>query len=478
MGTRAPTAQPNPAGTECPADDVLGAHLARELDDKDTERVGAHIDRCNTCRELVVAFTRTPLTPAPSGSLASGSIDLSRSLPSAFGGRYQLKRLIGTGGMGAVYEALDVNLHRLVALKVLRVAPEAPHERTEAASRLVREARAMAVLSHRHVVAVYDVGQDAEQVFVAMQLIDGSTLRAWLAAQPRRPLQVLRVLADAGAGLAAAHAAGLVHRDFKPDNVLISRRGTARVTDFGLARRADLLADAGPERRDTDRGSRPIIVEMLADNHTVTRTGAVVGTPAYMAPEQAQGHASDARADQFSFCVTAWEALYGQRPFAGTTWSEIYANVMRGSITEPPRGSRVPRRVERALRRGLTADPAARFPSMSALLAVLELALRKPGMRKRGWMITFIALGAAIAAVLIWDHGKEVIADLQAEDPPAAATTATLRRLEADVAALPAAERAVYEPLLKTARGAIARGDDATATRALDELSTRLGLRR
>src|SRR5262249_31601989 len=157
-------------------------------------------------------------------------------------------------------------------------------------------------------------------------------------------------------GLAAAHAARLIHRDFKPDNVLVSRRGTARVTDFGLARRASFeVNDTSPER-----SSRPKVVDVEAGDN-VTRSGAVLGTPAYMPPEQTQGRPCGARADQFSFCVTAWEALYGTRPFAGTTWSEIYGNVVGGRITAPDVKTRVPRAIEKALRRGLSVSPDSRF---------------------------------------------------------------------------------------------------------------------
>jgi serine/threonine protein kinase len=229
----------------------------------------------------------------------------------------------------------------------------------------------MAELSHRNVVTVYDVGVHGEHVFVAMQLIDGTTLREWLSTQTRSMYQVLRVLCEAGAGLAAAHAVRLVHRDFKPDNVMVSKRGTARVTDFGLARRADL--DSAELSASASRLSRVKVVE-VDDVAGVTRTGAVVGTPAYMAPEQAQGQPSDARADQFSFCVTAWEALHGARPFAGRTWSEIYRNILAQNIDATERRGRVSRTVTRALRRGLAVDPGDRFPSMDDLLHVMEAA--------------------------------------------------------------------------------------------------------
>jgi serine/threonine protein kinase len=410
------------AASACPADEVLAVHLEQELVGEEAERVAAHIDGCDACRELVVVLARqrradleTKETSARDGVPRPAPIELSMpSLPGALAGRYQLKRLIGRGAMGAVYEALDMNLHRLVALKVLRLAPEkTADERVEAANRLVREARAMAVLSHRNVVAVYDVGQHNDQVFVAMQLIDGATLRLWLRAQKRTPRQVMRVLYDAGAGLAAAHHSRLVHRDFKPDNVLISRRGTARVTDFGLARRADLGPDPlSRSSTDADRGSRPVIVEIdAADSNDVTRTGAVVGTPAYMSPEQARGQVIDARADQFSFCVTAWEALYGQRPFAGTTWSEIYANVISGNFTAAESDSYVSRQIQRALRRGLSAEPDDRWATMGELLAEFDQVLRRPGRIQRVAAVGGIAAAASVIAVLIYNESREVMKD-------------------------------------------------------------------
>ena len=196
---RTPPAVP-PDREPCPTDDLLAAHFAAELSPEESGRIAAHLDDCDACRELAVAFQRglrtepDVLTPSRSGSGIPGaiSIELSApSLPGAFAGRYQLRRLIGSGGMGAVYESLDVHLQRLIALKVLRLPPDQTAERAEAANRLVREARAMAKLSHRNVVAVYDVGIHNDQVFVAMQLIDGTTLRHWRMAQPRSSRQIL-----------------------------------------------------------------------------------------------------------------------------------------------------------------------------------------------------------------------------------------------------------------------------------------------
>jgi serine/threonine protein kinase len=322
------------------------------------------------------------------------------SLPPILAARYELKRVIGVGGMGLVYEALDLNLHRLVALKVLKLAPTKPEERAEAVNRLVREARAMAAVSHKNVVTVHDVSSHEDQVFVAMQLVEGATLRQWLQSSKRKTAEILNLMFEAGSGLAAAHHVRLIHRDFKPDNVLVSQRGTVRVTDFGLARRADGMIE--PTGITSDRVSAPGAI-MDGDNidvTSVTRSGAIVGTPAYMAPEQAAGHPCDARADQFSFCVTAWEALYGARPFAGKNWSEIYTSVQSQTFALPPADRSVPRSLNRALRRGLSVDPNARFASMDELLEVFQDAMRAP-VRRRSIAFGALAVTAVIAAVII-----------------------------------------------------------------------------
>ncbi|MBL8743732.1 MAG: serine/threonine protein kinase, partial [Myxococcales bacterium] len=230
-------------------------------------------------------------------------------------GRYRVIGRLGEGGMGAVLAAHDPELDRTVALKILHES--AGDERGELRDRLAREARAMAKLAHPNVVAVYDVGADpaSGQLFVTMELVDGTTLRDWLRT-PRSSRAILDVFMAAGTGLAAAHAAGLVHRDFKPENVLVGRDGRVRVGDFGLARppRGAAASDA------------PL-------SPTLTRTGAIIGTPAYMAPEQFLGEAADARSDQFAFAVALFEALRGERPFAGASLRELSENVVAGRLS-------------------------------------------------------------------------------------------------------------------------------------------------
>ncbi len=328
-------------------------------------------------------------------------------------GRYVLISSVGQGGMGVVFLAYDPELDRKVALKLLKMGLL----NREGKQRLVREAQAMARLSHPNVVPVYDVGTVENQAFVAMEYVEGQTLKRWLKT-PRAWRDVVAVMRDAGRGLAAAHAAGLVHRDFKPDNVLIGADGRVRVVDFGLAREVEDLSNPSgvtpadrpdgrpvprppPSTRKTSTGSR--------DSHyslsQVTRADQIIGTPAYMAPEQVSNGACDDRADQFSFGVTFYEALYRQRPYEVTdtvdgdallTIAEKRSHPARSSAAEPPRGSDVPSWVTRIVMRALSHDPIHRFPSMDTLLAALD---KDPALTRRRVatvvaMIVVLGLGA------------------------------------------------------------------------------------
>jgi serine/threonine protein kinase len=256
------------------------------LADAERADVERHIDGCPSCSatlaELARLFGSATWGSRPGGSQTwdSGSASRSEHASSAELGRYRLGRRLGAGGMGMVFEADDLELHRRVALKLLYADPSADLEQTRA--QLLREARAMAQTNHPNVVAVYDVGRIGEQVFLAMELVEGSTLAAWLrSARPRA--EILRVFVMAGRGLEAAHATGLVHRDFKPDNVLIGGDGRARVTDFGLALVA--RASGGPGSSAGVGASADVRASMTVS----TERGATVGTPAYMAPEQLRG---------------------------------------------------------------------------------------------------------------------------------------------------------------------------------------------
>ncbi|HET6339969.1 MAG TPA: protein kinase [Polyangiales bacterium] len=283
-------------------------------------------------------------------------------------GRYRLLQELGAGGMGVVYEALDPELDRKVAIKL--VQPRF-HK-----AQLVREARALARLSHPNVVIIHDVGDADGRTFIAMELIHGHTLRQWLAQQPRSYREILDVLVPAGRGLAAAHAAQLVHRDFKPENVMVGHDGRARVLDFGIV--SALVAEGvGTPGEQSESGSR-------ADAHAADGGGndrseassGFAGTPAYMAPEQLSAHAVDERADQFSFCVVLWEAIYGERPFQGVTVSDRVSG--RASIrpTEPAQRT-VPLWLHRILIRGLSNHLGARHASMDVLLDGIEAGLAR-----------------------------------------------------------------------------------------------------
>jgi serine/threonine protein kinase/tetratricopeptide (TPR) repeat protein len=268
-------------------------------------------------------------------------------------GRYVVLEVLGRGGMGTVYAARDPGLDRNVAVKLLHASVEQ--------QRLVREAKALAKLAHPNVVAVYDVGAFERRTFIAMELVDGWTVRDWLGATSRSWRDIVEVFVDSARGLAAAHEAGLVHRDFKPDNVLVGKDGRARVLDFGLVSEAhapDELAAARDE---------PIL-----DDFRLTQSGVVMGTPAYMAPEQYRSEPADARSDQFAFAVALWESLFGERPFRGTTFAGLMISVTRGELTEPAQPARAPRWLHRVLKRALSVDPMARYPSMEALLLDLK----------------------------------------------------------------------------------------------------------
>jgi len=299
-------------------------------------------------------------------------------------GRYHVLERLGAGGMGVVFTAYDPDLDRKVAVKLLRA--DRSHE---SQVRLLREAQALARLSHPNVVQIHDAGVIGEQIFIAMEFVRGHDLRGWLTAQPRTPTEILRLFVDAGRGLAAAHAVGLIHRDFKPENVLVGADGRARVADFGLAR-ADHDAAPGDRTSPTDQ---PLELSLTA-------TGAVLGTPAYMSPEQHMGLDVAAASDQFSFCVALWEALCGQRPFADETYAETSVAVLTGQLRDPPPAARLPRRLVDALRRGLATRPEQRHPDMPALLAILA----RDAPRTRGpWLaaavLSTMAAGTACAEI-------------------------------------------------------------------------------
>ncbi|MCA9692305.1 MAG: serine/threonine protein kinase [Myxococcales bacterium] len=301
-------------------------------------------------------------------------------------GRFTLLRQLGAGGMGVVYLAHDPELDRQVAIKHLHPRWLSGDELDSAAERMRREARAMARLTHRNVVNIYEVGTHRGQLYLAMEYVHGTTLTSWLRQRRRSWQEILAAYCEAGDGLSAAHSAGLVHRDFKPDNVLVSESGDVKVTDFGL-----VITWSTPSASMLGQVfTTQVTSEMSA---TLTGTGSWLGTPMYMSPEQFAAAATDMRSDQFSYCVALYEALYGERPFAGTTIEELAAAVTRGQLRPIPRGAGAPSWIAPLLVRGLAVDPKDRWPTMAELLARLRDDPR-PRRRRR------VALGGAALALL------------------------------------------------------------------------------
>jgi tetratricopeptide (TPR) repeat protein len=333
----------------------------------------AHLAECERCRQVIAilaarADTNLARQSAPEPDAPSGPPRAARlPRPGDVVGRYIIGHRLGAGGMSVVYAARDPELNRDLAIKVIR--PElGAAERME--QRLIRESRAMARLVHPNVLAVYDVGRAQDHVFIAMELARDGTLADWLAAERHTWREIAARLCLAGRGLIAAHEVGLVHRDFKPENVLCTADGGVRVADFGLvATEADeVVRVARPPAADSASSSPSL--DLTAP--LLTRTGLLLGTPRYMAPEQHDGKKAGPAADQFAFAVTLWEALYQEYPFAGESYSELAAEVKGGRLRPQPAGSDVPPAVHQVLVRALSVDPEARWPSMAALVEVLE----------------------------------------------------------------------------------------------------------
>jgi tetratricopeptide (TPR) repeat protein len=362
---------------DCVDSATFAAYFEQRLTPDETRCLFEHVATCVFC----AARLRNAATQV---SLASADLGRSPTAPGAHPpdaaappprllGRYQVERVLGVGGMGVVYAAHDPELDRKVAIKLLRPSTRAPVEVLRA--QLTREAQAMARLSHPNVINVHEIGAFGEQVFVVMELIDGTTLTEWLRQEPRRWREIVRAFVAAGEGLAAAHAADVIHRDFKPDNVLISKSGRICVTDFGLAR--------------IDRDEiEPVANDNDARATGLTYSGRLVGTPGYMAPEQMRGESTDARSDLFSFCVALYEALFGTRPYRGKDLDALRTAMEKGQ-REPPTRSNGPLIYRRAIERGLDPDPTKRQASMDELLAVLRV---DPVARRNGRILTAIAV--------------------------------------------------------------------------------------
>ncbi|AKU96221.1 Serine/threonine kinase PKN8 [Labilithrix luteola] len=348
----------------CLDENELSAHLAGRFnpgarDPDATERITEHLDECATCADLMMALARAypvepPLTGvphsmditeimsrAPLDPYAPQRKETGEEAPPTQIGRYVVLAPLGTGGMGVVYAAYDPKLDRKVAIKLLRGRSGEDEQARHAQRTLMREARTMARISHPNVLAVHDVGSHDGHVFLVMDFVDGGTLRHWLRSHRHEPGEILKAVLHAGSGLVAAHKAGLVHRDFKPDNVLVSRDGRVLVADFGLT------------------SATPSIGGIRSPDG-----GGAAGTPGYMAPEVRLGAEADERSDQYSFCVTLHESLLGERP----------PEDRPSDVLERAFG--IPDAVKVAIRRGLSPAPQGRFSSMQALLD--ELAANVP----------------------------------------------------------------------------------------------------
>jgi len=356
----------------------------------------SHLAGCTPCADLVAAAAGA--NPSRLGGSTTAHLPLVGTglARGAAVGRYLILDVVGRGGMGEVYAAYDPQLDRKVALKLLH---EQGSSRSEQASRarMLREAKTIARLSHRNVVVVHDAGEIDGRVFIAMEFIEGQTLGAWLAAAPRGWREIRDVFLAAGEGLAAAHEAGFVHRDFKPQNVMVGNDGTVRVMDFGLA--------SGGAAIDDDDGAVAAVAPTLGvtpDTVALTRTGVLLGTPLYMAPEQFLARRTDARSDQFSFSVALHESLYGERPFPSESFTVLSEAVKAGRVREPAQRGRTPAFIRKLLLRGLRPDPDERYPSMRALLE----ALRHDPVRTRR------RIGIAAAIVMIAAVGVTATARL------------------------------------------------------------------
>ncbi len=382
----------------CPGEESILAFVAHRLDQVRAMRVEQHITSCLLCRRLVSDLVRSDASAATMPARPRPPERSEHALPRGTTiSRYLIVSLLGRGGMGVVYRAYDPDLNRQVALKLVGLGELSSDARDRARQRLMREAQALAKLSHPSVVAVYDVGTIGDDVFIAMELIEGSTLRAWLLEGPRSAREILRVFRLAGEGLASAHKVGVIHRDFKPDNVMVDRNGRVRVLDFGLAR-------LGPSTRPS-RVSLPVIFQAPTSSE-LTHAGTVLGTPAYMSPEQDAGLEAGAASDQFSFCVALYEALFGRGPHRGDSYDELAHSRANGDVIPPPKIAGVTSRVRRAVLVGLRPVASDRHRNVDDLIGELE----PHGLGSRRRIAIAIASALALGGAGTWAVARSTTA--------------------------------------------------------------------
>ncbi len=392
---------------QCLDDNAVSEFVSGALPPSLLTRVEGHLAGCRDCRDLVAAMAQDAIADSNVKTVKHEKMSASQvaELPKktlSVGdrvGRYLVLSTLGTGGMGVVFSAYDPQLDRKVALKLLRSGLQLATK--DARKRLQREAQAIAQLSHPNVVGVYDVGTtDDGDLYIAMEFVEGDTLTTWLKRWPRTWREIIDVFLQAARGLVAAHSVGLLHRDFKPDNVLVGGDGRVRVTDFGLAR--SLIAHLDEE---SGRGVTPQMPTAL--NSQLTATGTVLGTPRYMPPEQLTGPDIDARSDQFSFCVALHEALYGEHPLPGSTSVSMLEN--GDKALPPPENTRVPTNINRAVARGLERDRTKRWPTMAQLMGELVPPAPRISARTVAFALGGLLLvtGAAAAVVAQQDPTPE-----------------------------------------------------------------------
>jgi len=416
-----------------PPESALAALVADALNPDERRQLFRHLEECARCGQQVIELggtlgptrpLRVPVEgaeapeaappakeevepgPDPAATRASPAPPLQTSpevaVPEARIGRYQLLRHVASGGMGSVYAAYDPELDRRVALKLLRRSRE---NRGDLELRLQREAKAMARLAHPNVVTVHDVGIYEGRVFLAMEYVDGGSLKDWLKAERRTWQQIRDAFVEAARGLAAAHQVGLVHRDFKPDNVLLGADGRVKVADFGLARglgesAMEVLQNLATRAPSPTPTPSPFPSPWANDalDATLTASGVVLGTLSYMAPEQIRAQPTDGRTDQFAFGVALYAALHGVRPFPDKDARARLDLIERGELRPPRPGHTAPEWLGQVVLRMLRASPSERYGSMDEVLSELQRDKRRARLGPRA----AAAIGAlALVAVAV-----------------------------------------------------------------------------